>query len=135
MENYFLEEDVLLMYIEAASFPDGVEAAHKKLHSLVAFDVNRRYFGYSQPKHGAIIYKAGAEELNSGEGKILGLDTMLIKKGKFTSRLVSNFMDDVSVIGSTFQELLKHPDLDPNGYCLEIYQGTNDVLCLARLKD
>ncbi|WP_421942553.1 transcriptional regulator [Pedobacter sp.] len=135
MKNYFLENDLQMMYIDAASFPNGVEAAHKKLHALVAFDDKRRYFGYSRPENGIITYKAGAEELNTGEGKILGLNTLLIKKGKFASKLVINFMADVSAIGSTFQELLKHPDLDPNGYCLEIYQNTNDVICLARLKD
>ncbi|MDN3587108.1 transcriptional regulator [Pedobacter aquatilis] len=135
MENYFLSADLRMMYIEAATFPDGVEAAHKKLHALVAFDIKRRYFGYSRLENEIIIYKAGAEELNTGEGKILGLDTLLIQQGKFASKLVANFMDDVSVIGSTFQELLRHPNLDPNGYCLEIYQNTKDVLCLVRLKD
>jgi len=128
MENYFLENDLQMMYIEAASFPNGVEAAHKKLHALVAFDDRRKYFGYSRPENEIITYKACAEELNTGEGKILGLSTLLIKKGKFASKLVVNFMDNVSVIGSTFQELLNHPDLDPNGYCLEIYQNTTDVL-------
>jgi hypothetical protein len=37
METIKLENDITVMYVTAASFPDGVLAAHQKLHSLIPF--------------------------------------------------------------------------------------------------
>jgi hypothetical protein len=33
-----------------------------------------------------------------------------------------------------FHELLKQPDIDPTGYCLEIYEGMANVRCMVPLK-
>ena len=77
MEEYQLLNDISAMYITASSFPDGVLAAHQKLHSLVPMNDNpeRKYFGISFPIDGTIVYKAGAEELTAGEAEKSGLET------------------------------------------------------------
>ena len=46
MQQYKLDKDLLLVYITADSFPDGVLAAHQKLHGLVPFSTQRKYFRY-----------------------------------------------------------------------------------------
>ncbi len=43
-------------------------------------------------------------------------------------------MQNIASIGNVFQQLLMQPKIDPNGYCLEIYEGDNDVRCLVPLK-
>jgi len=135
MEEYILNEDIKVMYITAESFPNGVLAAHQKLHTLFPADKNRKYFGISRPNEKSlIIYKAAVEEITDGEAEKNGLETFTIKKGMFISELIPDFMKDVSAVGKTFEKLLDHPNLDPNGYCLEMYINETDVRCMVGLK-
>ena len=66
METITLNNDIKVFYITAKSFPDGVLDAHNKLHALVPFSTDRKYFGISRPENGTIYYKAAAEEINPG---------------------------------------------------------------------
>src|SRR5262245_25508255 len=87
-EKYRLDRDIQIICITASSFPEGVSAAHQKLHSLLPID-GRKFYGISHPdRNGNIIYKAAAEEMHSDEGGKLGLETFTIKKGIFTSELL-----------------------------------------------
>lgn len=134
MEIITIENDIPVLYITASSFPEGVMAAHQKLHALIPYSENRRYFGLSRPEDGGgIIYRAGAEALNPGEAGELGLEVITLKKGSYVSLLVENYMKDISSIGNAFQKLLAHPGLDPEGYCVEIYLNQKDVQCMIRL--
>ncbi|MCZ4225251.1 transcriptional regulator [Pedobacter rhodius] len=134
MEIFHLNEDIKVMYVTAASFPEGIETAHRKLHDVVAFDEKRRYFGLSKPNGKSIVYKAAAEELNPGEAQILGFESFTIQKGDFISEYISDFMSDISLIGKTFEKLLSDSHIDPNGYCLEMYIDNKDVRCMVPLK-
>jgi predicted transcriptional regulator YdeE len=134
MENYIVEKDIKLFYVPATSFPAGVGGAYKKLLSLLPAGSQRTQYGISYPNEkGQIIYMAAVEESFPGEGEQLGCKTFLIKKGTYASELLIDWKKDESIIGKTFQKLLKHPDLDKNGYCLEIYPNEKDVRCLVPL--
>lgn len=136
METFTLEKDIKVIYNTAKSFPEGILEAHEKLHSLVSFSTDRKYFGLSRPENGgAIVYKAAAEELAEGEAVKAHLDTMIIKKGNYISMTIHNYMKDVPAIGKAFEELLTHPDIDPDGYCVEWYLSDKDVKCMVRLKN
>ncbi|MEJ7681069.1 MAG: hypothetical protein WKG06_25095 [Segetibacter sp.] len=80
METITLDNDIKVFYIEAKSFPDGIMDAHKKLHELVSFTPDRKYFGISRPENGVIVYKAAAEEINQEEAEKLGCETLVLKK-------------------------------------------------------
>ena len=59
---------------------------------------------------------------------------MVIPKGKYIAETVHNFKDDVSRIGKTFEKLLRQPNLDPQGYCVEWYlPNDEDVICMIRV--
>ncbi len=124
------------MYITASSFPDGVLAAHQKLHTLIPFTTDRRYFGLSRPENGGqIVYRASAEELEPGEGEKLKLETLILKKGKYISLIIHDFMKDIPAIEKAFNLLTSQPDIDPQGYCVEEYINQKDMLCMVKLKD
>ena len=135
METIAIDDDIKVFYVTAASFPDGIMAAHQKLHSLVPFSTDRRYFGISRPEKGVIVYRAAAEEVNPGEGEKFNLDTLVLKKGKYISLTINDYMKDISIIDKTFKKLLSNPDIDPQGYCVEWYLSQKDVRCMVRLKD
>ena len=136
MEKYTLEKDVKVFCVTAKSFPEGIMEAHQKLHSLVPFSDERRYFGISRPEQeedGKIVYKAAAEELEPGEKEKYNCEPFIIKRGQYISQTVKDYMKAPQNIGLTFQELTSSPDIDPNGYCVEWYLDQNDVRCMVRL--
>ncbi|MDB4925315.1 transcriptional regulator [Mucilaginibacter sp.] len=135
METTTLDKDIKVCYITAASFPDGILAAHQKLHSLIPFSTNRKYFGVSRPENGPIVYRAAAEELEPGEAEKLNLDTLILKKGNYISLTVHDYMRDIPAIDRTFKQLLSQPNLDPQGYCVEWYLSDKDVKCMIRLNN
>lgn len=133
MKTIIIEQDIKTIYITAKSFPDGIVEAHQKLHSLVPFSLQRRYFGISRPEKGIIIYKAAVEELELGEATKLNCDTFVIPKGNYISIAIQNFASNPQNIEKTFMKLLSEPNLDPNGYCIEWYPNREDVICMVRL--
>jgi predicted transcriptional regulator YdeE len=134
MEKYELIENINVMYVPAVSFPEGIQSAFENLERNLPSNDDRKLFGISWPdKNGKIMYKAAAEEKYKGEGKKYGLDIFTIKKGTYISKLIKDYKKDLSQIGATFRQLLQHPELDINGYCLEWYKGNDDVLCLVKL--
>ncbi|MDX2174199.1 MAG: transcriptional regulator [Bacteroidota bacterium] len=136
MQNFYLDKEIIVFFITAKSFPDGVLEAHEKMHSYVSYNDCRKCFGISAPdKSGKIIYKSAAEELDKGEFSKHNLDTFIIKKGNYIFINIKNFMKDISSIGKAFQTLLSHPTIDPTGCCVEWYMGREDVRCMVRLKD
>jgi hypothetical protein len=129
-----LKSDIKVFYITAASFPDSVLAAHKKLHSILPSDDGRKFFGisYSNGK-GGIIYKAAVEESFPGEAEKYGLETFIIKKGEYICETLIDWRKDESLIGRTFKKLLSDSRIDRNGYCLEIYLNNTDMECMVKL--
>jgi hypothetical protein len=135
METITLPNDIKVFYVKAKSYPDGIQESHEKLHSLIKDQKERRYFGLSRPEDGAIRYKAAAEELTPGEAEKLNCETLIIKKGKYTSIEINDYMKDLSGIGRAFDKLLQHPQLDLQGYCVEWYVNNQKVICMVRLDE
>ena len=135
METIHFDNDIKVLYVQATSFPDGILAAHQKLHGLIPYSTERKYFGISRPEDGVITYKAAAEELQSGESEKLNLDTLTLKKGNYACISVNDYMKDLQSIGNTFNQLLTLPNLDPQGYCVEWYINDKDVKCMIRLAE
>ncbi|WP_028980471.1 hypothetical protein [Sporocytophaga myxococcoides] len=135
MEKTKFDKDIKVFYVNAKSFPEGIQEAHQKLYSLIPFSKDRKYFGVSRPEHGGgIVYRAAAEELEPGEAEKLHLETLILKKGEYVSITIKDYAKDIMSIDRAFKELLALPDLDPQGYCVEWYYNEKDVNCMIRLK-
>ncbi len=129
-----IENDIIVCCIRAESFPGGVLAAHQQLHRLIPQKPGRNYYGISYPDvNRKILYKAAVNMLNYDEPDKLNCETDVIRKGKYYGTVLTDFMQNIPAIGNTFEQLLKHPDLDPDGYCLEIYINNTDVQLLVKL--
>ncbi len=136
METQTLNNDVKVFYVTAASFPDGILEAHQKLHSMIPFTTERRYFGISRPENGGgIVYRAAAEELQPGEAEKLNLHTLVLPKGEYVSLALHDYMKDIASVDRAFKTLLALPGLDPNGYCVEWYTSDKDMICMIRKAD
>ena len=92
------------------------------------------YYGISYPDvTRKILYKAAVNMLNYDEPEKLNCETDVIKAGKYYSTILTDFMNNIPAISHIFNQLLQHPDLDPEGYCLEIYMNDKDVQLLVKL--
>ena len=135
MEKFQISEDITVLCIKASSFPEGVLDAHKKMHSVIPFTNERKYFGISRPnKTGAIEYYAAAEKLKEGEAEQLKPIKIILKAGEYISIVIPDYLKDVESITRSFAKLLTVKDIDPNGYCVEFYYNSKDVRCMIRLK-
>jgi predicted transcriptional regulator YdeE len=137
METYQLKTDIKTVCVSADSFPDGIPEAFERLRSLLPSPAGeRKLYGISRPDQtGKIWYKAGAEQRAEEDAGLPGLDSFVIPKGSYASILIPNYADDVQQIGKVFRQLLSNPDIDENGFCLEVYEGEKDVRCLVKLAE
>ncbi|HEY6899200.1 MAG TPA: hypothetical protein VI233_01095 [Puia sp.] len=136
MEQYTLDHDIKLLCIPAANFPEGVAAAHRKLHSLLPLTERRTTFGISWPDgKGSLVYKAGAEEAYPGETEKLGGETFIVRKGKYISIMIHDYMSNIPAFGKAFKELCSDPRIDPHGAAVEMYLNDREVRCMVRLNN
>ncbi len=134
MNTLQLDKDIVVFCLKADSFPDGVLQAHQQLHSLIAYNPQRDYFGISHPdKTGKIIYKAAAEELVKGELQKHHLEEKIIPPGKYIYIDINNFMKNIPLIGKAFEELLKDKRIDKNGFCIEWYITQENCRCMIKI--
>ena len=130
IKEIILEKDIVVYRLRATGFPEGVGAAHMKLHSLIELDLKRQYFGISHPENnGAIAYWAAATEINPEELSRHGLEKFIIEAGVYKYIDVHLFMENISDIGNAFKILTSMPDVKQDGYCLEWYIG-KDCRCM-----
>lgn len=136
MEIISLDKDIKTFYVTAKTFPMGVRNAHEKIHAMLPTTAGRQFYGISNSDtEGGIIYRAAVAEIFDGEAKQYNLPTFIIKKGTYISEALKDYHKDVSIVGKTFQAMLKDPRLDNEGYCLEIYPNERDIQCLVKIND
>jgi hypothetical protein len=134
MEKYLIEKDIQLFYVQADSFPLGVGGAFTRLYQLIDNAKGRIPYGISFPDgNGNIIYRAALEEAFPGEAEKVGCPTFTVRKGEYISEFLPDWKKDESAVGRAFQQLLHDPNIDKNGYCLEIYPNEKDLRCLVPL--
>lgn len=134
MQQFFLEGDIIAYTVKAASFPDGVQAAHQYLHQLIPYSDKRKYFGISRPEGGnGISYYAAATELEAGEMEKHGLPQFIIKKGNYIYKDISDYMKNIPAIGQAFAGLLVDKNIDPEGACVEWYLDQHTCRCMVRV--
>jgi hypothetical protein len=134
MQEISLDNDFTMFYVTADSYPMGIRAAHEKLHALLPSSPGRTYIGMSRPENGTVVYRAGTKEEFPGEAARYGCKTLLVRKGNYLSTLVKGFRKNPMLIKQAFDEILAKDNLDPQGYCVEIYSNDADeVQCMVRL--
>lgn len=125
MDNFKLDKDIDLCCVKAASFPDGIGEAHKKMNSIFKGD-GRRRFGVSYSYDDRILYMAG-EEIMKSEKIPPGFERYILREGSYFSFYIQDFPNNISQIEKSFSILTNDPRIDENGCCVECYfpEGQN----------
>lgn len=134
MQTYHLENDLKLFYVEAETFPTGVEAAFKKLESMLPSTEGRIFFGLSNMnQQGGIDYKAAVLEEHEGEAEKHGCKIITVKKGVYLVETIFDWCNNKELIGPTFQTMLADRRLDTNSFCMEWYKGNDQVELMVKI--
>jgi hypothetical protein len=89
-------------------------------------------YGISFPNgKGSLVYRAAVEEAFKGEGEKAGCELFIVHRGAYISEYLKDWKKNESIVRRTFHELLKHPHINKNGYCLEMYSNEKDLCCLV----
>jgi predicted transcriptional regulator YdeE len=129
-----LENDISVYCLTASSFPAGVKEVYDQLHLLYPPGNGRTYFGISYPDgKGGLVYKAAVKLNETDKAPTGSFEPFTIRKGRYLSEDIRNFMADVSSIGNTFRKMIEEPGIATDGYCLEMYLNPTDVRCMVLL--
>lgn len=135
MENISIENDIAVLCMTATEFPQGIPEVWNKMFTGFPPKDGRNYYGVSYPgPDKKIIYKATVIESSVKDPDKKGLESFVIKKGKYISENIADFKKDEMIITQTFQKLLDSGEIAKDGICLEIYSDDNSVRCLVTHK-
>ena len=135
MEKYEQKEDVSLICLKAASFPEGIMDAFNKLQESLPNCSERTWYGISKPNEkGEIIYKAAVTELSDMEAEKTGFESFTVTKGIYLTEEIKDWRKNMQMIGETFNKLLQDPELDMESSCIERYTADDEILCMVKLK-
>jgi len=128
-------KDMKVVYVEAKSFPDGIEDAFDTLKEKIGNIKRVSYFGISNPEAGkGIVYRAAAATMPEVDADLLGLGKLTVKGGDYYSVKLADISKDISQISKAFDLILSQQDIDPDGMCIEVYDhfNFNKVECIVR---
>ncbi len=134
IQTHHFSEDLTIYCKKAESFPMGVMAAFKYMHSLVDFDPERMQLGLSKPlPDGGMDYWAGSQELHVGEFQKHNLETMVIPAGEYQYISVTGYMQNIPSIGEAFNYLLEHGNSEKDVMGVEWYVSMEEVWCMLKV--
>ncbi|MBT1689916.1 DinB family protein [Dawidia soli] len=133
MDIIHLPHDIHLVALQATSFPDGIPATFDKLKEMLGNIPTQGSYGVSHPgPKGHIVYYAAASLANAAPG-LPGTETLTIRQGYFVALPIRQWRENIQAIPTTFDTLTQHPDIDPQGYCLEEY-SCDTMRCMVPLR-
>lgn len=135
MKTIQLSNDIHLVCIQAASFPEGIKAAFDQLYTKVPNANKRLCYGIYEENEKGIVYRAALEQQGTNEAKDLGMESFVITKGNYGSVMIKDWATNIPSIGATFCKMLEDPEIDQNSPSIEAYQPNGELCCMLKFKD
>jgi predicted transcriptional regulator YdeE len=123
-------DELDLMYIQATSFPEGVEEAWRKLESRLPTIKRRKFFGTSRLVGEKIEYRACVVPSDESEPSRLGLDTFTIPAGNYASKNLVDWTKQTQ-IKTIFEELSSKYTVDSSRPHIEIYRSQKELVLMV----
>lgn len=132
-----IEKDIVVFYVEATSFPDGIVEAFTNLKNILGPIKNTTFYGISKPeKNKGIVYKAAAS-ISSTNIENINLPRLIIPAGNYYSIHIADYTTDISQFTKAFENLLAQPQIATDTFCIEVYNNDNpnEATCLVKKAD
>ncbi|HWZ16754.1 MAG TPA: hypothetical protein VNW95_16060 [Mucilaginibacter sp.] len=132
VKNYDIAKDILTFYLQAESFPEGIDETFKKLSDLLGGFAGREVYGVSDMSSGKMVYRACVKEQYPGEAAQYKLPYYTIPKGKYLYTTLKDWRNHLPEINTIFQQLTRHPDMKQNSIVLEYYKNEDEALLMVQ---
>jgi predicted transcriptional regulator YdeE len=134
MKTTVIDNSIRVITVRATSFPDGIQDAFERMHRMLPFSRHRQNYGISySDADGNITYEAACAAEYEGESSAFGLEEFVIPAGTYIMETIEDWEKHIEEVREVFQRLLADPRIDPQGFCLEVYHGTEKVDCMVRI--
>ena len=135
IEPFRIDKPISVLRAKAITFPEGVLGAYEQLDKALPNYQTRAHFGISHPKEDGVIHYWAAMEVKPEDGGYtFGQEPFEIVVGNYASILIKDFYSNMHLIKQAFKTLTALPEIDPNGYCLEMMVSYTDVRCMVKLQ-
>jgi hypothetical protein len=127
-----LAEDIVVMYVQAETFPQGIPDSFKKLEEIPGGLKDRHVYGISACVGDKMIYRACIKENFKGEGEQVGLSTYAIPKGKYLYATLNNWRENLDQVPLLFEGFMDMPGIKKQTICLEDYISDDTMLAMVQ---
>jgi len=127
-----LAEDIVVMYVQAETFREGIAAAFEKLGSISGGLSGRHVYGISQCVGDEMVYRACVKENFKGECEQLGMPTYTIPKGKYFYATLNNWRENINQVSVLFEGFMGMPNIKKQTICLEDYVSDTEMLAMVQ---
>jgi hypothetical protein len=124
-------DELNLMYVQASSFPEGVEEAWRQLESRLPTIKGRKFFGTSQLVGEKIEYRACVAPSDESEPSRLGLEIFTIPRGNYASKKLVDWTKQTSLIKTIFEELSSKYTVDSTRPHIEFYRSREELVLMV----
>lgn len=128
-------DSLKLMYVQAATFPDGIQDAWDKLEKTLATMKGRKFYGTSHYENGKMIYRACVIPVDDAEALKLGLKTFSIPPGKYAAAKLMDWSSQIPKIKEIFTELNNNYTANPDLPNIEFYKSSEEVILMLPILD
>ena len=137
MENISIRHlgDLKLMYVQASSFPDGIQDAWDKLEKTLDTMKGRKFYGTSHYENGKMIYRACVIPVDDAEVLKLGLKTFTVPPGEYAAAKLMNWSSQIQKIREIFTELNNNYSANPDLPNIEFYKSSKELILMLPILD
>jgi len=129
--QYDLNDDIVVFYIAAESFPEGITAAFDKLEATITDLSDRHIYGITECTGDKLAYMACAKAHFNNEGIQYGLPTYIIPKGKYWYYTLDNWRENLQEIPKLFARFENAPSVKKQTICVEDYIAPYKMLAMV----
>src|SRR3990172_10342600 len=124
-------DELNLMYVQASSFPEGVQEAWRQLEGRLPAVKERKFFGTSRLVGERIEYRACVVPSDESEPSRLGLDTFTIPAGNYASKNLVDWTEQTHLIKTIFEELSSKYTVDSSRPHIEFYRSQKKLILMV----
>jgi hypothetical protein len=132
VKEYMLDDDITVLYVQAETFPQGIQDSFKKLHDITGGFEGRHMYGITLCLGYELVYRACIKENLKSEGEQYGLKTYTIPKGTYLYTTLNNWQENIGQIPSLFDALMALPNVKKQTICLEDYAADGKMLAMVQ---
>ena len=120
-------EETAVIAMEAATFPDGIGAAWRRLEALYPPRKGRRFYGLTRFDEGQLRYFAAVVPPTEQAAAPAGFVRLTMQGGLYARVKLEGWPERTGEFAQVFDHLMERFELSPGGYSVEFYRSQREA--------